>query len=71
MSGITGSWQRIEVALRQRMAPEMPVLPPGAAPEIVSRVEAQIGIRLPEPVRQSYLVHDGSNGLWICDQGGS
>src|SRR5262249_6127270 len=28
-----------------------------------------LGFPLPEAVRESYLVHDGSNGLWICEQG--
>jgi cell wall assembly regulator SMI1 len=35
----------------------------------VHRVEAELGVALPEEMHESYLLHDGSAGLWICEQG--
>jgi molybdopterin molybdotransferase len=69
MSRIAAAWERIEAAIRAKAPAEQVALPAGAAPDVLDRVEAAQGFRFPAAVRESYLLHDGSNGLWICEQG--
>lgn len=69
MTTIADSWKLIAAALRVRPTSASAVLPAGASLDAVRRVETEVGVALPEDMRESYVLHNGSNGLWICEQG--
>jgi molybdopterin molybdotransferase len=62
-------WDRIEAGIRSRDPAESRPLPPGATFDEIRCVEETIGLRLPKALRESYLLHNGSAGIWICEQG--
>jgi cell wall assembly regulator SMI1 len=53
-------WQRIEAWLRLQAPPLYAALASGASPEALRRAEARLQVRLPDAVRASYALHDGS-----------
>jgi cell wall assembly regulator SMI1 len=58
-ASVTTSWQRIE-RWYQTHAPEViETLRPGATQQQISSFETTSGVRLPDDVRQSFLIHDG------------
>ena len=62
------SWQRIEAILR-RTAPNLrAALPRGASPAALASAEKQLGFTLPDDIRASYAIHDGSGGADILPQ---
>ncbi len=61
-------WQRIESWLRDA-APKRFRLTPGASEGEIRAAESTIGCHLPEDVRESYRVHNGSNRIWLVEQG--
>jgi cell wall assembly regulator SMI1 len=69
VGAVAEAWGLIEAAPRPRAAGTSPSLPAGASPDHLRRVEAELGVTLPADVRESYLLHDGSDGLWVCEQG--
>jgi cell wall assembly regulator SMI1 len=69
MATITAIWDRIEAGIRARDPDERRSLPASASFDDIRRVEDAIGLQLPQAVRESYLLHDGSNGIYICEQG--
>jgi len=66
---VAESWVRIESRLRSHADGESKPLPLGAAADEVRLVEAELGMALPDDVRKSYALHNGSGRLWICEQG--
>ena len=52
-------WRRIEARLPLVASPTGPLLAAGASEQALERVEAALGIALPEDVRASYRRHDG------------
>lgn len=62
-------WAGIEEHLRL-LAPEChAALPPGANAEQIEQLESMLGVAMPEDVKQSYLIHDGSGGKWFLPAG--
>lgn len=59
-SGVAQSWRRIEAWLRANGLPAHLALPPGASESAIRGAEAEMGLRLPEDVLESYRLHDGS-----------
>lgn len=53
-------WARIEAVLRASAPDRDAALPAGASPKTLDLAEECLGFALPEEVRESYLVHDGS-----------
>jgi cell wall assembly regulator SMI1 len=53
-------WIRIETWLRQHAPPIYAALQPGASEDHIRRAEAQLGVSLPDDMRTSYAIHDGS-----------
>jgi cell wall assembly regulator SMI1 len=69
MNKMVAIWDRIDAGIRARDPAESRALPPGATPKTIQLVEETTGFSLPNAVRDSYLLHDGSARIWICDQG--
>jgi len=63
------TWDRIERWLRTHAPQVHESLRPGATDEQLDEAERRLGIILPEPVRQSYRIHDGqeSDGPALID----
>jgi cell wall assembly regulator SMI1 len=68
LSSISDSWKRLETWLRDN-APASLTLPPGASEEQIRTAEREIGVRFPDDLRVSYLLHDGSNRIWLSSKG--
>jgi cell wall assembly regulator SMI1 len=69
MGKMVAIWDRIEAGIRSRDPAERRPLPLGATLDEIQRVEQTIGLRLPKVVRDSYLLHNGSSRIWICEHG--
>ncbi len=52
-------WHRLEAWLAKEYPEMLADLNPGCAQEQLSNVEQEIGVRLPESVKNFYLIHDG------------
>ena len=59
-SSVTDSWARIDAWLRINELPAKFLPPPGLPEATIRAAEAAMGLELPEDVRESYRVHDGS-----------
>jgi cell wall assembly regulator SMI1 len=68
-ANVSESWERIERWLVANDAARRIVLPQGATEADVARAERLMGMRLPDDLRESYRRHDGSNEVWLFDQG--
>jgi cell wall assembly regulator SMI1 len=53
-------WKRIDTWLQVNGMPIHAALGAGASPAAIRRAEARLQVRLPDDVRASYAVHDGS-----------
>jgi cell wall assembly regulator SMI1 len=62
-------WQRIERWFADNVDSSRFSVPDGATQEDIERAEAALGIGLPSDVRKSYLLHDGSNRIWLWPNG--
>jgi cell wall assembly regulator SMI1 len=58
-------WQRIEEWVKKNIPAgyEPWSLAPAATPDAIHQAEKKIGVKLPEDVRKSYLIHDGCDGI--------
>jgi cell wall assembly regulator SMI1 len=63
------TWDRIETWLRSNAPQMLDTLRPGATEGQVAEAEQSLGVTFPEPMRQSYLIHDGqsSEGEGLID----
>ena len=66
---VAEAWARSEARLRTQQPDALRDLPGGADPAEIARVEAELGVSLPEDARASYRLHNGSGGIWVCEQG--
>jgi hypothetical protein len=64
---VVNSRRRIDTWLRATTSAQAVVLPSGATEEEIRAAESILGLRLPGDVRESHLVHNGSNEVWIFD----
>lgn len=65
-------WRRIDdqlAALIPDVLERLGSLPPGAGEGEIARLEGVLGFRLPEDVRQSYAIHDGTGSRTLYDYG--
>jgi len=62
-SNVTWAWRRIEWWLGWRAPHLLKRLAPGATPEQLAAAERELGVSLPEDVRESYLRHNGARRL--------
>jgi len=62
-------WNRIELWLKDNASEIKDALPAGATESQISELESQIGISIPTAMKQSYLIHNGSNDRSIFDAG--
>ncbi len=69
MLRVQQSWKRIAAWYRANAPAEDFFLASGAAEEEIERVEAEVGIRLPNDVRRSYELHNGSDHHAIFEYG--
>lgn len=68
-SSIWKIWNRIESWLESN-APEIFIaLPEGASTTEIEELESKVGIRLPNYVRESYLIHNGSSDRSLFNAG--
>jgi uncharacterized protein YjbI with pentapeptide repeats/cell wall assembly regulator SMI1 len=65
-TNVMDAWKKIQEAVTLLDPDESISLPAGASEEDLKRVENEIGVRLPEAFRQSYLLHNGSNRVQVC-----
>ena len=63
------SWKRIDAWLAENSPALARKMNPGATPEAISRAESSLGVELPDAVRASYLVHDGSRVISLFPPG--
>ena len=61
-------WQRIENLLHNQAPDLLARLAAGASPEAITKTEAKLGYQLPDEVRESYAIHDGSGNAGIFPQ---
>jgi cell wall assembly regulator SMI1 len=61
-------WQRIKAALRTSAPDLLARLPDGASADDIAAIEARLGFTLPDEVRESYALHDGSGEAEILPQ---
>lgn len=66
---VSESWDRIESWLREKDTSKRIVLPTGATERQIKKGEAILGFQLPDDLRQSFRRHNGSNGIWLLDEG--
>lgn len=59
------SWQRIARWFGDNAPPSAFRVNPGASPEAVADLERAIGAALPRDFRESLLLHDGGEDLWL------
>lgn len=60
-ASVSESWQRLERWFKVYAPEIIGSLRPGSTEQQISTVESDSGVRLPDDVRQSYLIHDGQN----------
>ena len=68
MSKVAKAWERIDRWFSDNAADEFE-LAPGASNEEIDRVESEIGLSLPNEMKESYRIHNGSSRLWFFEQG--
>lgn len=68
-ASVEASWKRIDAWLAQHAPPLMAKMGKGATPEAIARAEATLGLELPDDVRASYAVHDGSGDQTLFPSG--
>jgi cell wall assembly regulator SMI1/predicted DNA-binding WGR domain protein len=68
-ASVKASWKRIDGWLTQHAPPLMAKMGKGATSESIARAEAILGVELPDDVRASYAVHDGSGGQTLFPSG--
>jgi cell wall assembly regulator SMI1 len=59
-SSVAESWARINEWLRANGLPARFSPPPGVSEQAIRAAEAAMGLELPEDLRESYRIHDGS-----------
>ncbi len=74
-TSVAKSWKRIEKWFLSHDPDDVPTLSdpphlaPGASEEQVAEAEEVLGVIFPKDLRASYLLHDGSYGVWILERG--
>ncbi|MEX0718596.1 MAG: SMI1/KNR4 family protein [Planctomycetaceae bacterium] len=69
LPNVSDAWDRIESWLRANAPADSCELSEGASIADIKRAEAVMGCRLPDDVRESYRIHNGSNRTWLFQQG--
>lgn len=64
---VTEAWASIEGWLAKNAEHLLARLPAGASDEAIARVEARLGVALPEPMKESWRRHDGTGGVGLFD----
>ena len=59
-ASVRAAWRRIDAWLAEHAPMLAGRMNPGATPAAIARAEASLGAELPDAVRASYLIHDGS-----------
>ncbi len=68
-ASIQASWKRIDAWLSSNAPQLMAKMNAGATPEAISKVEATLGVELPDAVRASYAIHDGDGDISLFPSG--
>lgn len=66
---VAKSWERIERWIAANDTARKIVLSQGASDAQIRRAERLMRVRLPDDLRESYRRHDGSNAVWLFEQG--
>ncbi len=69
MESVKASWQRIDNWLTKNAPSLMSKMGKPATTEAIARAEATLGVELPEAVRASYAIHDGSGEVSLFPSG--
>lgn len=64
---IVSVWKELEMMLSADQSCDK-VFPDGAGEQEIMDTENLIGLRLPTDVRESFLLHNGSNRIWIGEE---
>jgi cell wall assembly regulator SMI1 len=66
---VAKAWSRVERWLAANAPAQLPRLPSGVGEADLVAAEASMGLRLPAPLRESLVIHDGSGGgMYIYDR---
>ena len=68
-ASVAASWMRIDRWLIQQDPLLMQKMGKGATPESIAAAEAALGVELPDAVRASYAIHDGSSIMSLFPSG--
>jgi cell wall assembly regulator SMI1 len=66
---VADSWKRVEAWLSVNVSAGSFKLPQAASNADIERAETAMGCRMPEDVHESYRIHNGSNRIWLFQQG--
>ena len=61
-------WERVATWLRES-APADVTLPEGASESDIEEAESQTGLKFPNDLRETYRLHNGSDRIWLFEQG--
>ena len=68
-ASVASSWRRIDAWLAANAPMLAPKMREGATPKAISETERALGLELPDAVRASYLIHDGSGIMSLFPSG--
>ncbi|WP_435018446.1 WGR domain-containing protein [Tundrisphaera sp. TA3] len=68
-ASVESSWRRIDAWLKNNAPTLAAKMHPGATPEAIAEAERALALELPEAVRASYLIHDGSGVMRLFPSG--
>lgn len=67
------AWRRIHTWFKRNVKeppePEYFVWGSGASERDIEQTASKLGVNLPDDVRESYQVYDGTNGKWVMESG--
>ena len=68
-ASVTSSWRRIDAWLAANAPMLAPKMREGATPKAIAEAERVLDVELPDAVRASYLIHDGSGIMSLFPSG--
>jgi cell wall assembly regulator SMI1 len=66
---VESAWRRIKAWYAANVPPDCFRLLPGASEEQIADTERKVGLRFPDPVRESYRMHNGSGEHAVFEYG--
>jgi len=67
MNDVNEAWRRIDASLTEQDEYATENFPPGATPDAIARLEAELGIALPDDVRAGLAYRDGTDQATLVE----